>query len=103
MAEISLHAGESLRIQNGNGVSLLLRPEGASWEIEVLARRDPWWKRWLRAWREDEQAWLLARLDEHLLRDIGMGAASGNPLAARVHAYREDERRRSAMAQLGLI
>lgn len=58
---------------------------------------------WLQAWREEEQARLLARLDERLLRDIGLDAGSGDPLAARADAYGQQGARRIAMARLGLM
>ena len=86
-----------------NGLLLIMRRDGASWEIQVVRRREPWWKRWLRAWREEEQARLLAQLDERTLRDIGLDAGSGNPLAARADAYRQQEAWRIAMARLGLM
>jgi GNAT superfamily N-acetyltransferase len=54
-----------------------LRPDGRAWEIEIVWRRDPWWQRWIRAWREDRQARLLAQLDPRILEDIGLGPGSG--------------------------
>jgi hypothetical protein len=100
MAEISLRPGDALRIEQGKGLSLLLRAHGDGWEVRVI---NPWWKRWLRAWRESAQARLLAELDRHILRDIGMDLGSGDPLAAHAHALRQQEQRRIAMAQLGLL
>ena len=99
MAQISLRPGEALRIDGGGGPSLLLRFNADGWEVQFI---NPWWKRWLRAWREGEQVRLLA-LDEHILRDIGMDAGSSDPLAVRAHAYRQQELRRIAMARLGLF
>ena len=90
----------TVRIESDGGPSLLLRAYGSGWEVQVI---NPWWKRWLQAWREDRQARLLAELDERILRDIGLGAASGNRLAARVHVVRQQELRRIAMGRLGLV
>jgi hypothetical protein len=42
---------------------------------------------------------LLSQLDARTLRDIGLDAASGHPLAARVDAHREQQRRRAFAAQ----
>jgi hypothetical protein len=80
---------------------LVIVPRGAGvWEIRVV---NPWWQRWLRAWREARESQLLAQLDERMLRDIGMDLGNGHPLAVRAHALRQQELRRIAMAQLGLI
>lgn len=100
MTDISLRPGDALRIDGSNGLSLLLRSHGDGWEVRVI---NPWWKRWLRAWRDHWQVGLLAELDEHLLRDIGMHAGSVDPLARRAHAHRENELRRIAMSRLGLM
>ncbi len=81
---------------------LVLRCDGGNWEIRVVTRRDAWWKRWLRAWREDREALRLAELDERTVKDIGLEQCAGS-FAARVHAYREQELRRLAMARLGLM
>jgi hypothetical protein len=70
---------------------LVLRCEGGNWEIRF--RREPWWKRWLRAWRENRSALTLAELDERTLRDIGMDA----------EAFRRREQRRIDIARLGLM
>lgn len=99
MTSVSLRPGQTLRIESNN-LSLLLRSNGAAWEIQFV---NPWWKRWLRAWREERQARLLAELDERILRDIGLHAAAGDRLAARVEAYRQQELRRIAMGRLGLV
>ena len=103
MAAISLPAGEALPIRSGGGLDLVFQPDGRAWEIELVPRRDPWWRRWIRAWREDEQARLLAQLDERILEDIGLGAGSGNPVALRAHKYQQQEIRRIAMTKLGLL
>jgi hypothetical protein len=79
MAAFSLPAGEALRIRSGGGLALVFRPDGRVWEIEIVWRRDPWWQRWIRAWREDRQARLLAPLDPRILEDIGLGPESTNP------------------------
>jgi uncharacterized protein YjiS (DUF1127 family) len=100
MAEISLRPGEALRIESGSGLTLVLRPHGEGWEVKVV---NPWWKRWLRAWHEERQARLLAELDERILRDIGLHAASENSLTARVEAYRQQDLRRITMSRLGLM
>jgi hypothetical protein len=83
MTDISLRRGEALRIQ-----------------IRFI---EPWWTRLLRAWRERRQARLLAELDAHIQRDIGMDPDSGNPLAVRAQALRQREQRRIAMAQFGFF
>lgn len=80
---------------------LLLRRDGGNWEIRF--RREPWWRRWLRAWREDRAALQFAELDERTLKDIGLDRHAGCAFAARVCAYREQEFRRVAMAGLGLM
>ena len=113
MADISLQPGDALRIESGSGLVLLVRRDGRAWEIQVVARRDyagrlgrallGGWRRWVEAWREEKDARRLAQLDERTLRDIGLDPGSGSPLAARAHAYRQQELRRIAMAQLGLI
>jgi hypothetical protein len=92
-------------------IEIVLRPR--SIEIRFNRRRArigrvarallDWSQRCLRAWREDRQALLLAQLDERTLRDIGLDCGSGSSLAARGHAYRQQELRRMAMAQLGLM
>ena len=74
MAAISLRVGEAVRIHGAGGLTLVFRPDGRPWEIEIVPRRDPWWRRWMRAWRDDRQARLLAQLDERILEDIGLGA-----------------------------
>jgi Domain of unknown function (DUF1127) len=103
MAAISLRAGEAVRIHGAGGLTLVFRPDGRPWEIEIVPRQDPWWRRWMRAWRDDGQARLLAQLDERTLEDLGLGAGSGNPVAARAFEYRQQEMRRTAMARLGLL
>jgi uncharacterized protein YjiS (DUF1127 family) len=70
---------------------LVLRCEGGNWEIRFC--REPWWERWLRAWRENRSARTLAELDERTLRDIGMDA----------EAFRRREQRRIDIARLGLM
>ena len=100
MAEISLRAGEALRIDGFDGLSVRLRSNGNGLEIQFI---NPWWKRWLRVWREAAQTRVLAELDEHILRDIGMHPGSSHPLATRLHALRQQELRRIAIARFGLV
>ena len=73
---------------------LIAHLEGGNWEIRVVVRRDPWWKRWIKAWREDRESRQLALFDQRLLNDVGLGADSGHALATRIHYYREQELRR---------
>jgi hypothetical protein len=80
---------------------LVLRLDGGNWEVRF--RREPWWKRRLRALREQRAALRLAELDERTLNDIGLGQCVAHPLARRIHACREQESRRLAMARLGLM
>jgi Domain of unknown function (DUF1127) len=82
---------------------LVLQRDGGNWEVRVVVRRDPWWRRWVRAWREHREARELASCDERLLNDIGLGPNAGNSLATRVHVYRQRELWRIAMSQRGLI
>jgi len=82
---------------------LVLQRDGGNWEVRVVVRRDPWWRRWVRAWREQWVARELALYDERLLNDIGLGPNAGGSLATRVHVYRQQELRRSAIFQQGLI
>ena len=82
---------------------LVLRRDGGNWEVRVVQHRDAWWKRWLLAWRERRAALRLADLDERTLKDIGLERCACDPLARRVHAHREQESRRLAMARLGLM
>ena len=82
---------------------LVLQRDGGNWEVRVVVRRDPWWVRWVRAWREHRAALRLAELDERTLDDIGLGHCATHPLARRIHAQREQEFRRTAMARLGLM
>ena len=103
--EILLRPGEALRIENEDGsIMTVSAPPGAAlWEIRVAARGDPWWKCWMRAWREDRDARELALVDERLLTDIGLGPNAGNSFATRIHCYRQQELRRIAMSQQGLL
>ena len=80
---------------------LVLRRDGGNWEVRF--RCDPWWKRWLRGWREKRAAVQLAELDERTLKDIGLEPCGCDPLAQRIHSLREQEFRRVAMARLGLM
>ena len=82
---------------------LVLQRDGGNWEVRVVVRRDPWWRRWARAWREHREVRELALFDERLLDDIGLGPNAGNALATRVHSYRQLELRRIAIFQRGLI
>jgi hypothetical protein len=105
MTEIPLRPGEMLRIENQDGrVLTLFAPPGAGpWEIRFGARRERWWKRWIRSWREDRQARRLALLDRRLLADIGLSQGAGTPLATRIRAYQQDELRRAIMVRHGLM
>jgi uncharacterized protein YjiS (DUF1127 family) len=87
----------------GQVIEILLRP--GSIEVRFARRRRPldWWRRWLRAWREGREAVKLSELDERILHDIGLGLGAGGSLAGRIHAHRQDEARRHAMARLGLM
>ena len=100
MTDISLQPGEALRIDSRDGLLMLVRRGAGVWEVRLV---NPWWKRWLRAWREASECQLLAQLDQRMLRDIGLDLGSGHPLAVRADALRQQELRRIAMAQLGLI
>ena len=82
---------------------LVLRRYDGNWEVRVVRRRDAWWKRWIIAWRERRAALQLAELDERTLKDIGLDPSGCNPLAPRIHAVRDQESRRMAMARLGLM
>jgi uncharacterized protein YjiS (DUF1127 family) len=88
-------------------IEIVLRP--GSIEIRFGARRRfaqtlvDWWRRRVSEWREDRDALRLAELDERTLKDIGLGHCAESPLASRVHAYRQQELRRVAMSQLGLM
>ena len=97
MSEILLRPGEALRIENDGGRVII--------EVWFAARRGllGWWRRRVQAWREERAARGLAQFDEHLLNDIGVGPSAGNPLAERIHAYRQQESQRQAMARLGLM
>ena len=80
---------------------MVLRRYGGNWEVRF--RRESWWKRWLRNWHEKRAAVQLAELDERTLKDIGLGPCAADALARRIHAYREQEFRRVALARLGLM
>jgi uncharacterized protein YjiS (DUF1127 family) len=97
MSEILLRPGEALRIENDGGRVVI--------EIRLAARHGllGWWRRCVQAWREERAARELAQIDERLLNDNGLGPSAGNSLAARVHAYRQQESRRLVTAQLGLM
>ncbi len=107
MTEILLRPGEVLRVEDPSGVLVLSvsTPAGveARWEVRFSEPRASWWSRWLLAWREEREARSLARLDERLLKDIGLGPCAGNSLAARIHAHRQHELRRVEMSRLGLM
>ena len=80
---------------------MVLQRHGGNWEVRF--RRELWWNRWLRSWRETRAAVRLAELDERTLKDIGLGEWVADPLARRIRAQRELELRRVAMARLGLM
>jgi uncharacterized protein YjiS (DUF1127 family) len=97
VTEILLRPGETLRIEN-DGARVM--------EIRIGARRSvwlDWWRRCVQAWREERAARQLSQLDARLLNDIGLGPSAGHSLAARVHAYRQQESPRLVMARLGLM
>jgi uncharacterized protein YjiS (DUF1127 family) len=112
VTDILLRPGDVLRIEGDDGSVLTVSvPPGAElWEIQVGARRSRivrallgWWKHHTAAWHEERAARELAQLDERLLADIGLGPHAGNPLATRVHNYRQQELRRIEMGRLGLM
>lgn len=97
MSEILLRPGEALRIENDGGRVII--------EVRLAARRGllGWWRRRVEAWREERDARQLAQLDARLLNDIGLGPSAGHLIAARIHAYRQQESRHQAMARVGLL
>jgi Domain of unknown function (DUF1127) len=120
MTEISLQAGERLRIRTGRRLFLVMRTE-SSFEVRILRRgmgvrlMRSVYARWLRlhrsgarvarrfmqARREDAQARLLAQLDSRTLKDIGMEPYHGSSLAERVHVHRRRELLRTLAGRLG--
>jgi hypothetical protein len=58
-------------------------------------------ERFARARREAAAARLLAELDPRILRDIGLDASSGHPLAGRAEAHRRQSELRAFGAHLG--
>src|SRR5262245_37292107 len=59
-------------------------------------------RRFAQAQRDEAKARSLAQLDARTLRDIGLGADSGHPLAVQIDVQREQHRLRAYAAQLGL-
>jgi len=84
-------------------IEIVLRPGCV--EVRFGARRGllGWWRSFIRTRQQEREVRTLALLDEHLLKDIGLGERAGGDLAARVHACRQQELRRIAMARLGLM
>jgi hypothetical protein len=120
MTEISLQAGEILRIRTGRRLFLVMRSE-ESFEVRIVRQGIgvrfmravyAWWlsmhrrgarvgRRFVQAWREHAQARLLAQLDARILKDIGLEPHHGSPLAARVHEHRRREVLRTLAGRLG--
>jgi hypothetical protein len=120
MTEISLQAGEFLRIRTGRRLFLVMRSE-ESFEVRIVRHGIgvrlmrgvcAWWlrmhrrgarvaRRSMRARRENAQARLLAALDARILKDIGLEPHHGSPLAARVHERRRREVLRTLAGRLG--
>ena len=59
-------------------------------------------RRFAQARCEEALARRLAQLDARILRDIGLHADSGHPLAGRVDAYLRQQRLHEFAARLGL-
>ena len=120
MTELTLQAGETVRIRTGRRLFLVMRSE-SSFEVRVVRRgigvrlmraAYAWWlrmhrtgarvaRRYLQARREEAQARLLAQLDSRMLKDIGMEPHHGGALAERVHAHRRRELLRTLAGRLG--
>lgn len=120
MTEISLQAGETLRIRTGRRLFLVMRAD-SSFEVRVVGRgigvrlmraAYAWWlrmhrrgarvaRRYMQARREEAQARLLAQLDSRILKDIGMEPHHGSSLAERVHEHRRREVLRTLASRLG--
>ena len=109
MTYISLLSGEGLRSENGRAAPIVQRGYARRFAHVVLAG----WlrmhragvaigRRFAQARREETQARQLAQLDARILRDIGLDADSGHPLAGRVDAYRRQQRLHEFAARLGL-
>jgi hypothetical protein len=110
MTELTLQAGETLRIKTGRRLLLVMR-SGSSFEVRVVKRGIgvriaralyAWWlrmhrrgghitRRFVQARREAAAARMLAQLDTRILKDIGMEPHHGSALAERVHAHRRRE------------
>jgi hypothetical protein len=120
MTELTLQAGETLRIRTGRRLFLVVR-SGSSFEVRIVRRTfgarimRTLYAGWLRmhrrgasiarrfaqARREEAQARMLAQLDPRILKDIGMEPHHGSALAERVHAHRRREILRILAGRLG--
>jgi hypothetical protein len=120
MTELTLQAGETLRIKTGRRLLLVMR-SGSSFEVRIVRRGIgvrfaravyAWWlrmhrrggyiaRRFLQARREATAARMLAQLDPRILKDIGMEPHHGSALAERVHEHRRREVLRTLAGRLG--
>jgi hypothetical protein len=120
MTELTLQAGETLRIRTGRRLFLVMRSE-SSFEVRIVRRgigvrlmrgAYAWWlrmhrrgarvaRRYIQARREEAAARMLAQLDTRILKDIGMEPHHGSALAERVHAHRRREILRILAGRLG--
>jgi hypothetical protein len=120
MTELTLQAGETVRIRTGRRLFLVMRSD-SSFEVRIVRRSmgvrlmravyAGWLRmhrtgarvarRFMRARREEAQARLLAQLDSRMLKDIGMEPHHGGALAERVHAHRRRELLRTLAGRLG--
>jgi hypothetical protein len=120
MSELTLQAGETLRIRTGRRLLIVMR-SGSSFEVRIVRRgmglrlmRAAYagWlrmhrrgarvaRRFMEARREDAQARLLAQLDSRILKDIGLEPHHGSSLAERVHEHRRRELLRTLAGRLG--
>jgi Domain of unknown function (DUF1127) len=120
MTELTLQAGEMLRIRTGRRLFLVVR-SGSSFEVRIVRRTFgarimrtlyAWWlrmhrsgarvaRRFMQARREEAQARLLAELDSRILKDIGVEPHHGSALAERVHEHRRRELLRTLAGRLG--
>ena len=120
MTELTLQAGETLRIRTGRRLLLVMRSE-SSFEVRIVKRgigvriARALYAGWLRmhrsgarvarravqARREQAAARMLAQLDARILKDIGMEPHHGSALAERVHEHRRRELLRTLAGRLG--
>jgi hypothetical protein len=120
MTELTLQAGETLRIRTGRRLFLVMRSD-SSFELRIMRRSMgvrfmravyAWWlrlhrrgarvaRRFMQVRREEAQARLLARLDSRTLKDIGMEPHHGGALAERVHEHRRRELLRTLAGRVG--